>query len=80
MTDKVFIDSNIWVYLFSDDKNHKAKIAEKFIADNSVNSVFRYRDRQAQAAVLRRTARLVAAVHSSLREDAREFCVSRGLL
>jgi len=40
MTDKVFIDSNIWVYLFSDDKNHKAKIAEKFIADNSVNSVF----------------------------------------
>ena len=40
MTDKVFIDSNIWVYLFSDDKNHKAKVAKKFIADNSISSVF----------------------------------------
>ncbi|MCL2744526.1 MAG: PIN domain-containing protein [Planctomycetaceae bacterium] len=39
MTDKVFIDSNVWVYLFSDNKNHKAKAAERFL-DDAVKSVF----------------------------------------
>ena len=40
MTDKVFIDSNVWVYLFSDGENHKAKVVEKFLDDNMVKSVF----------------------------------------
>jgi len=40
MTDRIFIDSNIWVYLFSDNKNHKAKVVEVFLADNAVKSVF----------------------------------------
>jgi predicted nucleic acid-binding protein len=40
MTDKIFIDSNIWIYLFSDDKNRKAQAVENFIADNTVNTVF----------------------------------------
>jgi predicted nucleic acid-binding protein len=40
MTDKIFIDSNIWIYLFSDGNNGKAQIVEKFIADNTVKTVF----------------------------------------
>jgi predicted nucleic acid-binding protein len=40
MTDKVFIDSNVWVYLFSDNSNCKSKIAEEFIANNTVKSAF----------------------------------------
>ena len=40
MTEKVFIDSNVWIYLFSDDKNHKAKVVETFLDDNAVASVF----------------------------------------
>jgi len=40
MTDKAFIDSNVWVYLFSNDKNPKAKVVEKFIDDNAFTSVF----------------------------------------
>jgi predicted nucleic acid-binding protein len=40
MTDKMFIDSNIWIYLFSDSENHKAQVVERFIGDNTVNTVF----------------------------------------
>jgi len=40
MTDKTFIDSNVWVYLFSDDKNPKAKIVGEFLDDNDITSVF----------------------------------------
>ena len=40
MTNKVFIDSNVWVYLFSDNENHKAKVVEKFLDDNAVKSIF----------------------------------------
>ena len=40
MTNRVFIDSNIWVYLFSDDENHKAGIVEKFLADSVSKYVF----------------------------------------
>ena len=39
MTSKIFIDSNIWVYFFSDNGNRKAEIVEKFLADNAVKSV-----------------------------------------
>jgi len=40
MTNRVFIDSNIWVYFFSDGENHKAGIVERFLADNIFKSVF----------------------------------------
>ena len=40
MTEKVFIDSNVWVYLFSDNEHHKAKVVEQFLDDNTVKSVF----------------------------------------
>jgi len=40
MTDKAFIDSNVWVYLFSNNENPKAKVVEKFLDDNTVKSVF----------------------------------------
>ena len=40
MTNRVFIDSNIWVYFFSDDENHKAGIVEKFLTDGVSRSVF----------------------------------------
>jgi predicted nucleic acid-binding protein len=40
MTDKVFIDSNVWCYLFVRDEREKYKIAEKFISKKTDNSVF----------------------------------------
>ena len=35
MTDKIFIDSNIWVYLFTDDSDAKSKTAKTFITENA---------------------------------------------
>jgi predicted nucleic acid-binding protein len=40
MTDKIFIDSNVWVYLFSEDGNRKGTIAKEFVANNTVKSAF----------------------------------------
>jgi predicted nucleic acid-binding protein len=40
MTDKIFIDSNIWCYLFIKDEHEKYKIAEKFISDRAGDSIF----------------------------------------
>jgi len=40
MTDRIFIDSNIWCYLFIQDENDKYGISEKFISDNADNSIF----------------------------------------
>jgi len=40
MTERMFIDSNIWVYLFSENKNHKEEIAQAFLTDNTAHSVF----------------------------------------
>jgi len=40
MTDRIFIDSNIWCYLFFKDENEKYQIAEKFISDYADNSIF----------------------------------------
>jgi predicted nucleic acid-binding protein len=40
MTDKIFIDSNVWCYLFVKDEHEKYKIAEKFISEMADNSVF----------------------------------------
>ena len=34
MIDKIFVDSNVWVYLFSNEDNVKCKIAENFITEN----------------------------------------------
>jgi len=40
MTDKIFIDSNIWLYLFRHDEANKYNIAEKFILSNADNSMY----------------------------------------
>jgi predicted nucleic acid-binding protein len=40
MTDRIFIDSNIWCYLFIKDEYEKYKTAEKFILEKSENSIF----------------------------------------
>ena len=40
MTGRMFVNSNLWVYLFSDDKNPKTKIVGKFLADNAAKSIF----------------------------------------
>jgi len=34
MTDRIFIDSNVWVYLFTHEDDHKCKVAEQFISEN----------------------------------------------
>jgi len=39
MTDKLFIDSNVWIYLFTNEDNNKCKIAEHFIQENSFNNI-----------------------------------------
>ena len=40
MTDKIFIDSNIWLYLFLKDESNKYKIVEKYMLENSSNTIF----------------------------------------
>ena len=40
MTDRIFIDSNIWVYFFSEDGNPKTPIVERFFTANVTKSVF----------------------------------------
>ena len=36
MKDKIFIDSNIWIYLFTSDNVSKNELARNFITDNTV--------------------------------------------
>ena len=40
MADKIFIDSNIWLYLFLQDESKKFKIAEQYILENTNNPIF----------------------------------------
>jgi predicted nucleic acid-binding protein len=40
MTDKLFVDSNIWLYIFLEDDQNKCKIAKEFILNNFDNSIF----------------------------------------
>ena len=40
MTDRIFIDSNVWVYLFSENENRKAGVAKAFLTGNAARSVF----------------------------------------
>ena len=39
MMNKIFVDSNVWIYLFADEDNPKCKIAEKFIASNAATNI-----------------------------------------
>jgi predicted nucleic acid-binding protein len=38
MTDKIFVDSNIWVYLFSSDNSAKSKTAQAYITKTAESS------------------------------------------
>ena len=38
MIDRIFIDSNIWVYLFAKDDNKKNLITREFILEKTKNS------------------------------------------
>ena len=40
MTDRIFIDSNIWCYLFIQDEYEKYKVSEKFLQNNRENTLF----------------------------------------
>jgi len=40
MQNKIFIDSNIWLYLFLQDDNEKYKITEEYLLRNNLNSTF----------------------------------------
>jgi predicted nucleic acid-binding protein len=40
MQNKIFIDSNIWLYLFLQDDNKKYVITEEYLLMNNVNSSF----------------------------------------
>jgi predicted nucleic acid-binding protein len=39
MTDKIFVDSNIWVYLFINEDNPKSEMAQSYIIKNSANNI-----------------------------------------
>ncbi|MDR1251641.1 MAG: PIN domain-containing protein, partial [Treponema sp.] len=40
MTDKIFVDTNVWVYLYLHDDEEKYKIAEEYLLGNNQNAVF----------------------------------------
>jgi len=40
MMDRIFIDTNIWLYLFLQDSSSKYKIVEKFFSENDKNLMF----------------------------------------
>jgi predicted nucleic acid-binding protein len=40
MSDKVFVDSNVWLYLFLQDDDEKYKITEKYFKANGLRSIF----------------------------------------
>jgi predicted nucleic acid-binding protein len=37
---KVFVDSNIWLYLFLQDDDEKYRIAEEYLSKNNLHSTF----------------------------------------
>jgi predicted nucleic acid-binding protein len=40
MINKIFVDTNVWVYLHLHDDEEKYKIAEEYLSRNNQNSVF----------------------------------------
>jgi predicted nucleic acid-binding protein len=40
MIDRIFIDSNVWLYFFLKDEEEKYRIAEKYFLENATGSVF----------------------------------------
>jgi len=40
MRNRVFVDSNIWLYLFLQDDDKKYKMAEQYFLSNNLNSIF----------------------------------------
>ncbi len=40
MRNKIFVDSNIWLYLLLQDDDKKYKIAEEYLEKNNLNSTF----------------------------------------
>jgi len=56
MIEKIFVDSNVWVYLFTSSEESKNAVARKFIAENSLNDnimVISYQVLNEVAAVLK---------------------------
>jgi len=56
MTEKIFVDSNVWVYLFASGEVRKNTIAKNFIAENALNNnilVISYQVLNEVAAVLK---------------------------
>jgi predicted nucleic acid-binding protein len=40
MLNKIFIDSNVWIYLFLQDNDEKYKAAEAYLKNNNADSIF----------------------------------------
>jgi predicted nucleic acid-binding protein len=61
MIERIFVDSNIWVYLFASDDVNKNACARSFIAENSLNNnilVISYQVLNEVAAVLKTKKKL----------------------
>jgi predicted nucleic acid-binding protein len=40
MTGRIFIDSNVWIYLFTGDDNKKRAVSKFFISEKDADAVF----------------------------------------
>ena len=40
MTDKIFVDTNVWVYLYLHDDDEKYRIAEEYLSKSNPDVVF----------------------------------------
>jgi predicted nucleic acid-binding protein len=40
MTDRIFVDTNVWVYLYLHDDDEKYKIVEEYLSRNDLDGIF----------------------------------------
>ena len=78
MTEKIFVDSNVWVYLFASDEVKKNTIAKNFIAENTLNNnilVISYQVLNEVAAVLKIKKKLSEEKIRFIIETMSDLCV-----
>ena len=78
MKDKIFVDSNIWVYLFASDEASKNERARKFVADNTAKGnifVISYQVINEIAAVLKRKKKFDESKIQFVIETMLDLCV-----
>jgi len=78
MKDKIFVDSNIWIYLFTSDDILKNELVRKFIVENTTNGnilVISYQVINEVGAVLKRKKKFDEAKIRFVIEAMFDLCV-----